>query len=342
MGAAGSAELSSALQAAHAIISVQLERLQQLADQTRQACTQTSSAVRQAERQLDEALIQHRAALHVRQSSQLANRVQELRQRTETLNQELDEQRRAVRQLDQLVRQITMSSAVLTTTVPGDDPWALALRAQVIHGREEERTRLAREVHDGPAQVLANSLMVIETCYMLAQQHESSAPQLLTMLDRLRGATREGLQEVRRFIADLRPGVVHEQGLGEALREYLRGYLQSYPTQAQIEIERLPRLPEDVEIAIYRIAQEALQNVGKYARGVPLLVRLAQHADQIVLTIRDEGAGFDPHEVVRRAGKSNWGLTSMQERAELVGARLVVASRPGHGTEVTVTVPMPR
>jgi two-component system sensor histidine kinase DegS len=134
--------------------------------------------------------------------------------------------------------------------------------------------------------------------------------------------------------------MVRERGLGEAIREYLRGYVNAYPTQVQIDIEPLPRLPEDVEIVLYRIVQEALQNAAKYASGAPLMVRLVRQNNQMVLTIRDEGPGFDPHEVARRAGRSNWGLTSMRERADMVGARLTVSSRPGHGTEVAVVMPV--
>ncbi|KPV49528.1 histidine kinase, partial [Kouleothrix aurantiaca] len=86
--------------------------------------------------------------------------------------------------------------------------------------------------------------------------------------------------------------------------------------------------------------QEALQNAHKYARGAPTLVRLLRQGNRLLLTVRDEGPGFDPHEVARRAGRSNWGLTSMRERAELIGARFSVASGIGQGTEVSVSVPI--
>jgi two-component system sensor histidine kinase DegS len=341
MGASDNAGLPAALREAHEIVVEQLAQLHALADRIRVACDQMSMSLRQIERQLDEAVVQQRSAVQ-RQSPEakvIGKRVAELRAKAEQLSRSLDAERHALKQLDQLVRQIAMSSDTLMGPVTSDDPWAMALRAQVIHGREEERTRLAREVHDGPAQVLANSLMLLETCYTLAQQG-GDQPRLVTMLDRLRGATREGLEEVRRFIADLRPGMVRERGLAEAIKEYLRGYMNTYATPVQIDIEPLPRLAEDVELVLYRIMQEALQNAAKYARGAVLTVRLIQQNGRLVLTIRDEGPGFDPHEVARRAGRSNWGLTSMRERAEMVGARLTVASRTGHGTEVTVVIPL--
>jgi len=214
----------------------------------------------------------------------------------------------------------------------------LALRAQIIHGREEERVRLAREVHDGPAQVLANSLMVLESCYALAQQ--SGTEKLVTMLDRMRGSTREGMLEVRRFIADLRPGGMEEHGLAAALADYIRGYINAYDARVALDIEPLPQLPRESEIVLYRIVQEALQNAHKYARGAQVIIRMARQAGVLRLSIRDDGPGFDPHEVARRAGRSNWGLMSMRERAELIGARFSVASSPGHGTEVVVSLPV--
>jgi two-component system, NarL family, sensor histidine kinase DegS len=300
-----------------------------------------SAALRQIDRQLDELIIQQRVAVQQRRSvgSELAERIGELRSQHRNLTHAIDVERHTLRQLDQLIRQIAMSSDALTGPQSADDPWALALRAQVIYGREEERTRLAREVHDGPAQVLANSLMVLETCYTLAQQG-SDREKLLMMMDRLRGATRDGMQEVRQFIADLRPGIVRERGLGEAIKEYIRSYTASHTIPVTMQIEPIGRLPEDVELIGYRIVQEALQNAVKYARGAPLAVHLHRQADLVTLIVRDEGPGFDPYEVARRAGRSNWGLTSMRERAELIGAQFRVASRPGHGTEVTLTIPI--
>jgi two-component system sensor histidine kinase DegS len=343
MGASQSTELPAALREAQQIVAEQLGRLRMLADATRLESERLSGALRHAERQLDEAIIQHQATLQrgAPGASLLQRRIGELREQTSTLTEAHTTAQRAQRQVEQLVRQIEMSSQALTGSSGIEaDPWALALRAQVIQGREEERVRLAREVHDGPAQVLANALMLLETCYNLAQQPEAPSDRLVLMLDRLRGATREGLHEVRRFIADLRPGVVRERGLADALREYVRGYIDAYGAQVQLEVEQLPRLSAEAEIVLYRVVQESLQNAYKYARGVPVAVRLVRQNDHLLLQVRDEGPGFDPREVVRRTGRSNWGLTSMRERAEMIGGRLTVASRPGHGTEVTVVLPM--
>ncbi len=261
----------------YGIVAEQLVRLRELAENTRRAGTALSGELRQGERQLDEAALQRRsAATRGASADSLTRREADLRAHCEKLATDLRANQHALKQLEQLIGQIEMSSSTLTAADGGADPWALALRAQVIHGREEERVRLAREVHDGPAQVLANSLMILETCYTQAQQ--LGAEKLVMMLDRMRSATRDGMRDVRRFISDLRPGAIDEHGLVMAIGEYIRGYANAYNAQVSLEAEPLPRLASEVEIVLYRIVQEALQNAHKYARGAHILVRLMQQA----------------------------------------------------------------
>jgi two-component system sensor histidine kinase DegS len=319
-----------------------LARMRVLASESRTRVEALSVELRQAERQFDELSfrLQTMQQLNVGGKSLLQRQHTELRSRCDALQRELHAQQHAVKQLDQLVRQIEMSSSSLTGSDEAStaDPWMLALRSQIIHGREQERQRLAREIHDGPAQVLANALMMLETCYGIAQQIEH--PKLETMLDRMRTVTREGLGDVRRFIADLRPGKLDEQGLNSAITELVQRYSTTYGAKITLEADRLPRLAHDAEIVLYRVAQEALQNAYKYARGASVTIRVLLESEVVSLTVRDEGPGFDPREVARRAGRTNWGLTSMRERAELIGASFKVTSRPGHGTEVLVRLPI--
>jgi two-component system sensor histidine kinase DegS len=165
-------------------------------------------------------------------ADQAARRAQDARAAYATLNRDLQEWQRSLKQLDQLIRQIDMSSTALggSSDSEPDDPWMLALRSQVVLGREEERVRLAREVHDGPAQVLANTLMLAEQSRSLLQDQRTE--QLNLMLDRMCDATREGLREVRSFIADLRPGRIEELGLVAALHEYITRYRDTYRARA--------------------------------------------------------------------------------------------------------------
>lgn len=337
-----SSEPSALLGSAEAIIAEQNARLRELHHSAQQRLSHLEGEVRQAERRLDELATQRRFAAErgASAAATLEARERTLRAAHEAAVREYDGLRRALRQLDQLVRQIDMSSATLRGGGEGEpaDPWVQALRAQVIMGREEERARLAREVHDGPAQVLANVLMGLERSQTLLA--ENRPERLAEMLRQLGDNAREGLREVRGFISDLRPAKLDEHGLLGAIQEYMRRYRDTVNAAVTLDATPLPRLPAETEIVLYRIVQESLQNARKHARGAPVHVLLALRQDQLLLSIRDEGPGFDPREVARRAGTTSWGLTSMRERAELIGATYHVTSRPGHGTEVTLSLPL--
>lgn len=338
-----SSEPPSVLDSARAIVEEMLTQLRALVESSQERSSQISVEVRQTERALDEVSMQRQFAVerNLPTVSTLKEREHNLRETQQTLHREADMLQRSRKQLDQLVRQIDMSSTTLDGSSEGEgaDPWMQALKSQVILGREEERVRLAREVHDSPAQVLANTLIGLEQSRSLL--HDQRMEHLEPLLDQLCDATREGLKEVRRLVADLRPGRLDEQGLVAALRDYIKRYCDAYQTQVSFEAaDSLPRLSREVEIVLYRVVQESLQNAHKHARGAAIHVTLAERQGKLCLSVRDEGPGFDPREVARRAGRESWGLTSMRERAQLIGARYTVSSRLGQGTEVSVVLPL--
>ncbi len=332
---------STLLNAASASVSATIERLRAEAEQLRQQYTSAASQARQLQRSLDELSVQRAFAEQLnapnlaRIQQQEAHVIKQL-QAVEAL---ATNGGAALKRLDQFIRQLEMSSTILTGathSVDSDDPWMLALRGQIIHGREEERVRLAREVHDGPAQVLANVLMGLEHAINLER---STSEQLRDFLPELRDAARTGLREIRTFIADLRPGAL-DQGLAMALTEYIRSYERTTGVQVTLDMHSWSdKLAKEAEIVVYRVVQEALQNVNKYARQAQVTIRSTYLNSWLTLVIRDNGPGFDPREVARRTGKESWGLTSMRERVALVGGQFAIASRPGLGTEVTIKVP---
>lgn len=335
-------EPSTLSESAQAIVQEMLERLRILIVSSQERSAQLTADLRQVERSLDEIMMQRQFAAERNLPSfdSLVAKEQSVREQYRVLTQEAQATLRSQKQLDQLVRQIEMSSATLKKEDEDDknDPWMQALRAQVILGREEERVRLAREVHDGPAQVLANALIGLEKSRSLLQ--EQRIEPLSQLLDRLCGAARDGLQEVRHFISDLRPGPLDEKGLVGALQDYIQRFQDSHGATVSFEANPITDLSREAEIVFYRVVQESLQNAHKHARGASVYVTLVEQQGKIILTIRDEGPGFDPQEVARRAGKKNWGLTSMRERAEMIGATYKVTSRKGQGTEVSVVLPL--
>jgi two-component system sensor histidine kinase DegS len=320
---------------AAAIVSEQIERLRVVLAEVQSRLGPASSDLRQIARTIDELSIRGNRsdanAIVLRQLKQLKDRQQ-------ALETEVNDLQKSARSIEQLIRQTEMSSATLRDNSAQADPWDLALKAQIIQGREDERTRLAREVHDGPAQVVAHVLLGLEHSLTLVQQQNYD--RLRDLLMHLREGSRSGLHEVRRFIADLRPPALEHQGLDAALKELCNRFEAAGLVNVRTDGTHLPRLNVEQEIVLYRITQEALNNVSKHARTATVTVNYAVVKGQVILLIRDDGPGFDPRTVAARTKGKHWGLASMRERAELVGAQFHVVSSVGHGTEIRVTLPL--
>lgn len=198
--------------------------------------------------------------------------------------------------------------------------------------REDERRRLAREIHDGPAQVLTNAIYAIQ----IAEQVARRAPeQVAEELQRVRELLKDGVVEIRRFMFDLRPTMLQDQGLAPTLRRYVEDYNRFFAKRITLSMEEpLPPLTPEQELTIFRIVQEALQNIHKHAGAdAEASIDLRHQNGVLELTIADTGRGFDPSTVVARPG-TGAGLPGMRERAKLAGAELTVDSAPGSGTVI--------
>jgi two-component system sensor histidine kinase DegS len=207
---------------------------------------------------------------------------------------------------------------------------------RIVEAQEAERSRLAREVHDGPAQALANAVFQVEIVERTLDRDEALARGELQLLREI--LTRE-LRSVRAYLSQLRPPVLADLGLSGAIHEAadLVGSVVGATVAVEIE-EDLDDLPEPVEIVILRVIQEALQNVRKHAAATSIRVRVTQEKASWVVEVRDDGRGFDP-DTVEVAGRRNFGLQFMRERAQLIGARFEVRSRPDLGTVVRMAIP---
>jgi two-component system, NarL family, sensor kinase len=199
---------------------------------------------------------------------------------------------------------------------------------QVIAAQETERRRLAGDIHDGISQRLVTLSYHLDAAgYTLRADPDGAAAQLA----RARELVDLTLDEARAAIGGLRPPVLDDLGLAGGLASLARDLPG---VTASLELDDL-RPPEHIEIALYRIAQECLQNVVKHARASAVTLRFGAADGVARLEVADDGAGFDTG--IDRAG---YGLRSMRERADLVGGTFRVRSRPGSGTTITVTVPL--
>lgn len=201
----------------------------------------------------------------------------------------------------------------------------------------EERQRLARDLHDSVTQALYGVTLYAEATSRLLRVGETE--QATAYLSDLRATAQEALGEVRLLIFELRPPVLEKEGLAAALRARLESVegRSGLKTILQVEGNEQIRLPLELETGLYRIAQEALNNILKHAQAQEVRVCLQAQAPEgrVILEVNDDGQGF---EMTNGAGQGKLGLHTMQERAALLGGELVIRSKPGVGTQVRVEI----
>lgn len=198
----------------------------------------------------------------------------------------------------------------------------------VLRAQEAERKRIARDLHDEANQALAAITIRLEA---LAQ---GAPPDLAAELSATKRLAGQAMQELLGLARQLRPAALDDHGLVPALGTQVRRFREGTGIEARLRAEgELHELGDDRQIAIYRVAQEALHNVARHSGADVVDVALTAHGDTVELSVADDGRGF------ARNGSHGLGLDGMAERARLVGGELEVASAPGEGTRVTLRVP---
>jgi signal transduction histidine kinase len=207
--------------------------------------------------------------------------------------------------------------------------------ALVRAAQEEERKRIARELHDGLGPSLASVNIRLKACQRLLRKGVSEVDEELEGISQL---VKDNIRDIRRLIYELRPAALDQLGLVPALREYVSRYQQENRIAVELTVfgdeERL--LPA-VELALFRVVQEALNNVAKHAQARRVEIKLERGEGEVAVSIADDGRGFVPQEALRGTGL---GLLSMRERVEYLGGRFELESAPGEGTTVRAIVPL--
>jgi two-component system nitrate/nitrite sensor histidine kinase NarX len=193
----------------------------------------------------------------------------------------------------------------------------------------QERQRLAQNLHDAVNQSLFSAGLIAEVLPRLWERDQTMAREFLEDLRRL---TRGAMAEMRVLLAELRPSTLTDAELGELLSLLGNGFTGRTNIPVELTVDGHGVLPADVQVALYRICQEALNNVAKHAGASAVEIHLQQEGSSVEISIRDDGRGFDPGSTP----PGHYGLSMMRERAETVGANLSITSEPGRGTELTV------
>lgn len=213
------------------------------------------------------------------------------------------------------------------------------LSGQVLSAQEDERKRIARELHDDTSGALARVLLNLEMC------EEILPEDMIEVRGRMRGTrvlAEQTLENIRKMIFDLRPALLDDLGLAAAVRWYAKNSCESAGIQLQVDAgSHLGRATAAVETGMFRIAQEAINNVIRHANARHVLVRLNRQDSKWVLVVQDDGQGFDVKGKTREAdGDHHWGLFGVEERVGLLGGTYKLESSIGAGTTLTVEIPV--
>ena len=280
--------------------------------------------------------LQTKLLMNQQSEYQLRNRRDELERRLLTLEE-------TIKRADHLVGQISVVLNYLTSDlkqvgeIVEDAIQKEYFGFRIIEAQEEERKRLSREIHDGPAQMLANVMMRSELIDRIYR--ERSAKEAMEEIRDLRKMVRSALYEVRRIIYDLRPMALDDLGLIPTLRKYLdtiEDYNEGKPRITFISIGQEKRTASKLEVALFRLVQEAVTNALKHADATEIQVKIEFNNEHAILLVKDDGCGFDQEE----KKENSFGLIGMKERVDLLDGTISVHSKINQGTLVMIKVPI--
>ncbi|HHV74129.1 MAG TPA: sensor histidine kinase [Thermoanaerobacterium sp.] len=207
------------------------------------------------------------------------------------------------------------------------------LNIRIIEAQEDERKRIAREIHDGPAQSMANVILKAELCEKLISKDTEKAKD---ELKNLKDIAHLSLKEVRKIIYDLRPSVLDDLGLIPAVSKYINDFKNDTGINVDfITLSEHKRLKPEIEITCFRVIQEALTNIRKHSKAKNAVIRLEFGDRFISIIIKDDGVGFE------KTFKDNkFGLLGMRERVQILNGKFEINSSPNEGTQIYISIPL--
>ncbi|MGC5324895.1 sensor histidine kinase [Brevibacillus sp. SYSU BS000544] len=208
---------------------------------------------------------------------------------------------------------------------------------RIIQAQEEERKRVSREIHDGPAQSMANVVLRTEIVEKMLGNNNMTAAMM--ELNELKDMVRISLADVRRIIFDLRPMALDDLGLVPTLQKYI----QTFEDRTKINVDlvifgkEMP-LESSYKAALFRLVQECLNNVAKHAQARSVQVKVEFQSHMIYLVVKDDGIGFEMEELKRRG--QSFGIMGMKERTQLLQGKMEIVAAPNQGTKIVFQIPL--
>lgn len=265
----------------------------------------------------------------------------QLRKRRDDLERSLRQMEATVDRAQNLMTHVSMAISLLQGGIADsqqtqNNEQKIEMGLRVIRAQEEERRRVAREIHDGPAQTLANIVLRLEIAERLLEFDPSRVKAELIDLKNL---VRSNLQDIRRIIFDLRPMALDDLGIVPAISKYLANFQENYGIKCEFLIEgREKRLHPALEVALFRLVQEGMNNVAKHAHTAKVDISLTFQDDWTIARIRDYGKGFEVSFALTTPGE-HFGLIGMRERVEMFSGHFSIQSIFGKGTTIELSIP---
>lgn len=265
----------------------------------------------------------------------------QLRKRRDDLERSLRQMLATVDRAQNLMTHVSMAISLLQGGIADslqtqNHEQKIEMGLRVIRAQEEERRRVAREIHDGPAQTLANIVLRLEIAERLL---EFDPTRVKAELIDLKNLVRSNLQDIRRIIFDLRPMALDDLGIVPAISKYLDNFQENYGIRCKFLIEgREKRLLPALEVALFRLVQEGMTNVAKHAHSAKVDISLIYQEDWTIARIRDYGKGFEVSFALTTPGE-HFGLIGMRERVEMFSGHFSIQSTLGKGTTIELSIP---
>jgi signal transduction histidine kinase len=249
----------------------------------------------------------------------------------------LEDHRRWNEALEEMVKERTRELFILYEQLQGKEAMVSQLLAKVLTAQEEERARLARELHDIIGQSLTAIIMTTTAVeYSLPTEYVSGKEKL----GHVRVIATQALEDLRNLIFNLRPEALDDLGLVLALRSQAKECLEPAGVRVRIRSTGLnDRLPPEVEMSVFRVVQEAITNIARHAQASEANILLTRKDGRLVVRVEDNGVGFNPEQLMDDKRK-DWGIRGMEERISLLGGKFYIGSQPGKGTVVLAEVPL--
>lgn len=275
------------------------------------------------------------------------NEEKELILRRDTLERSLKGYNLSIEEAEGAVNQINIALGYLEGNIldglkEKDDKSRMINEIKILENQEIERRRIAREIHDGPAQYIANAMMRIDFCKVVVKKDLEKG---IKELDDVKSNVKMALKEVRGVIYDLRPLSLEERGLNEAIKEMINVIssennieINSFVEEYQGEVDRI------IQIAAYRIVQEILNNIKKHAEAKIVDLRINYIKEYIFIFVQDDGKGFNVKETLLNTKKNGncYGLLGIYERVKSLGGRIEMKSSPDEGATYKIKLPINR